>query len=125
MKITVNIPTAKILKSMGLGGSNEVRKYTASEVKRLCDPYVPFQQGALKNITTIATDGSALVYTQPYAHYQYYGEAMAGRAPKKYTGEALTYSGANRGKEWDKRMLADKRNDLERSVEAFIKKKGG
>lgn len=125
MKVKVNIPTAKILKNMGLGGSNLVRKYIASEVKRLCDPYVPFQQGALKNITTIASDGSALVYTQPYAHYQYYGEAMAGRAPKKYTGEALTYSGANRGKEWDKRMLADKRNDLERSVEAFIKKKGG
>lgn len=126
MKITVNIPTAKILKSMGLGGSNEVRKYTASEVKRLCDPYVPFQQGALKNITTIASDGSALVYTQPYAHYQYYGEVMAGIAPKSYTGRPLTYHGAPmRGKEWDKRMLADKRNDLERSVEAFIKKKGG
>lgn len=125
MNIKVNIPTAKILKNMGLGGSNLVRKYIASEVRRLSDPYVPFQQGILKNTTTISSDGRELVYSAPYAHYQYYGEAMAGRAPKKYTGEALTYSGANRGKEWDKRMLADKRNDLERSVEAFIKKKGG
>lgn len=124
MSVKIDINTAKILKSRGLGGDNSVCKYLASEVKRLSDPYVPMQQGMLKNQATIASDGSQLIYTQPYAHYQYYGKVMAGKAPKEYTGDDLTYHGANRGPQWDKRMLADKSKQLEQSVEAFIKKRG-
>jgi hypothetical protein len=124
MKIKVDLPKAEILKNLGLGGTNNVQKYIASQVKRLCDPYVPMQQGVLKNNATIAADGSSIVYTQPYAHYQYYGKVMAGRAPKHYTGDDLTYHGAMRGAEWDKRMLADKSKDLERSVDAYIKRGG-
>ena len=125
MSVKIDINTNKILKVRGLGGSKEAQKYLASEVKRLCDPYVPKQQGNLKNNATIAGDGSQLVYNQPYAHYQYYGQVMAGRAPKHYTGESLSYHGAPmRGAQWEKRMLADKSKDLERSVEAYIKKGG-
>lgn len=125
VKVNVDIPTAKILKERGLGSDAGARKYLASEVKRLCDPYVPMQQGMLKNNVTIAGDGSYIVYTQPYAHYQYYGKVMAGRAPKKYTGDDLTYHGAPmRGPNWDKRMLADKSKDLENSIDAYIKKRG-
>lgn len=125
MRIKVDLPKGEILKNLGLGGTNKVQKYLASQVKRLCDPYVPMQQGDLKNRATIAGDGSSIVYTQPYAHYQYYGEVMAGRAPKQYTGKKLTYHGAPmRGAQWDKRMLADKSKDLEKSVEAYIKKGG-
>lgn len=125
VKVKIDIPTAKILKSRGLGSDTGARKYLASEVKRLCDPYVPMQQGMLKNNVTIAADGSQLVYTQPYAHYQYHGKVMAGRAPKHYTGDDLTYHGAPmRGPQWDKRMLADKSKDLERSIDAYIKKGG-
>lgn len=124
-KIVVDLPKAEILKRLGLGGTNKVQKYIASQVKRLCDPYVPMQQGDLKNKATIAGDGSSIVYTQPYAHYQYYGKVMAGRAPKHYTGDDLTYHGApTRGPQWEKRMLADKSKDLEKSVEAYIKKGG-
>lgn len=124
MSVKIDINTEKILKSRGLGSDNSVRKYLASEVKRLSDPYVPMQQGLLKNQATIASDGSQLIYTQPYAHYQYYGKVMAGRAPKSYTGDDLTYHGANRGPQWEKRMLADKSKQLEQSVETFIKKRG-
>lgn len=123
VKVKVDIPTAKILQSRGLGSDTGARKYLASEVKRLCDPYVPMQQGLLKNNATIAADGSYIVYTQPYAHYQYYGEVMAGRAPKQYTGKKLTYHGAPmRGPRWEKRMLADKAKDLEKSLDAYIKR---
>lgn len=132
MKIKVDINSAKIGKRLRL---DQVQKYVASEVKRLCDPYVPKQQGTLQSSATIASDGSAIVYTAPYAHYQYYGEVMgpnyqdkkgdwhSGRAPKHYTGKPLDYHGAPmRGKEWDKRMLADKKADLVRNVEIFIKR---
>lgn len=121
MKIKVDIDAKKILASRGLGSSNKARKYIASEVARLSDPYVPMQQGMLKNQRTIASDGSYIVYTQPYAHYQYYGKVMAGRAPKKYTGDDLTYNGAPmRGARWTERMLIDKRAEIENNVEKFI-----
>lgn len=121
MKVKVDINTAKILRQRGMGGDNRLRVYLASEVKRLSDPYVPMQQGLLKNTAVIAGDGSSITYVQPYAHYQYYGEAMGGRAPKKYTGKPLDYHGGpTRGKQWEKRMLADKSGELENNVKAYI-----
>ncbi len=121
VKIDINVP--KILNSRGLGGNQKAQKHLASEVARFCDPYVPMQQGFLKNQYTIAADGSQLIYTQPYAHYQYYGEVMAGRPPKQYTGEKLKYHGAPmRGAMWEKRMLADKSKELEKSLDIFVKR---
>lgn len=125
MKITVDINTARILRERGLGVDNRAQVYLASEVKRLCDPYVPMQSGSLKNRAVIASDGSTITYNAPYAHYQYYGKVMAGRAPKKYTGKDLSYSGAPmRGAQWDKRMLADKSKELVSNLEKFIAKGG-
>ena len=55
------------------------RKKVASEVKRLCDPYVPFDTGMLKNTAQVLTDG--VLYVQPYAAVQYYTNAgKIGRA---------------------------------------------
>lgn len=123
MNIKVDIDVNKIMASRGLGSSKKAQKFLASEIVRLSDPYVPMQLGggALKNQRIIASDGAFIVYTQPYAHYQYYGEVMAGRAPKRYTGKALTYNGAPmRGARWTERMLADKRSEIENNVKAFI-----
>ena len=122
VSVKVDINTAKIMRQRGMGSSNEAQKFLASEVRRLCDPYVPFQQGMLKNQNVIAQDGSSITYTQPYAHYQYYGEVMAGRAPKHYTGKKLTYNGAPmRGPKWDERMMADRGKELEDNLAAFVK----
>lgn len=121
MKVTVNINAQKILASRGLGSSKKAQKFLASEVARLADPYTPFQSRNLQNSKQIASDGSQIVYTAPHAHYQYYGEVMAGRPPKSYTGRKLTYNGAPmRGARWIERMVADKKNELENNVEAFI-----
>lgn len=119
MKIHTDIKPDKILSLRGLGASDGARKFLASEVKRLCDPYVPMAQGTLKNTTRVAADGSAVVYPAPYAHYQYYGEVMVGRAPKQYTGKPIDYHGGpTRGKEWDRRMMADRGDEL---LDAFAK----
>ena len=123
MKVTISIDANKILQSRGLGSSDKVQKYLCGEVSRLASPYTPMQQGDLKNRVHVAKDGSEIVYVQPYAHYQYYGEVMAGRAPKHYTGKKLTYNGAPmRGARWVERMVIDKRKDLENSVEEYIKR---
>ena len=132
----VNINVAKILKARGLGGSKEAQKYLASEVKRFSDPYTPMQQGILQK-ATIAADGSSITYTAPYAHYQWEGivygpnytngeRFWSGKAPKTPTGKPISYSGAPmRGKQWTLRMLADKSEDVKRSLDAYIRQKGG
>ena len=122
VNVKVDINTAKIMRARGLGGDNRAQKTFAARVKAHLDPYTPFQNGGLMTKTaTMAPDGSAIVYNAPYAHYQYYGKVMAGRAPKHYTGDNLTYSGGGlRGPQWDKRMLADKHDDLVRDLAIII-----
>ena len=128
MKISVNstVDARAIASRKGLGPGGKLRKYLAARVKLHCDPYVPMRSGTLKNTAQISSDGSELVYNQPYAHYQYHGMAMAGRAPKHYTGKPLRHNGAPmRGPHWEKRMLADHVHDLEQEVVAFINSNGG
>lgn len=126
LKVIAQFDNKVILGRCGIG-NNGLRKYLASRVKMRSDPYVPMQSGTLKNNAQVAADGSMVIYNQPYAHYQYNGQVMAGRAPKHYTGEPLTYSGGPmRGAEWEKRMLADHVHDLEKDCAAYINsRKGG
>lgn len=93
-------PAAKIMAKRHLDGTG--RKKVASEVKRLCDPYVPMDTGTLKNTAQVLADG--VLYGQPYAAKQYY-----------------TNSGwqTPRGAYWDRRMLADKGGELTKAVAAF------
>lgn len=124
VSVTSRINAAEILRKRGLGSSHEAAKFLAGEVRRLCEPYVPMDSGTLKDTAQIVddADGVAVVYNQPYAHYQYHGEVMAGRAPKSYTGKPIDYHGApQRGKAWDKRMMSDRGKEVEKSLEAYIR----
>lgn len=121
MRITPHINPTTILKARGLGSNPAARIRLATTVARFCDPYVPMQQGTLKNTRVIDPEGKKITYGQPYAHYQYHGVVMAGRAPKHYTGKAIQYHGAPvRGKEWDRRMLADRKRDIEADLAGFV-----
>lgn len=123
MKLKVSIDAEKIMRKRGLGSSKQAMKLFANEVKRLCDPYVPMQQGILKNSAQVVERGECIeiLYNQPYAHYQYYGEIMAGRAPKSYTGKPINHHGAPmRGKEWDKRMMADRGDEAIKALADYV-----
>lgn len=134
MRINVisNFDVGEILRRRGLGQSNEAQRFLASEVARLSDPYVPMQQGILK--APVLFDDK-IVYSSPYAHYQYHGEVMVGKhtksawaksgEPKEYTGRPINYHGGPmRGKEWDKRMMAERGRELEESLAAYIRSRG-
>ncbi len=121
MNIKMKIEVARILKNRGLGTSNKARRHLAVTVARLSDSYVPMQQGTLKDSRQILEGGRAILYNQPYAHYQYHGQVMAGRAPKHYTGQPIHYHyGRHRGKEWDKRMLANRGKEVVEDLARFV-----
>jgi len=125
MDIQVNIDAERILKKYGLGKSKEAQRALAEDVERLCQPYVPMSAGSGAHLVNAArvTDES-IIYPGPYAHYQYVGEVMAGRAPKHYTGQPIDYHGAPmRGKQWDKRMMADKGKEVEKNFENYLRRR--
>lgn len=125
MDIQVNIDAERILKKYGLGKSKEAQRALAEDVERLCQPYVPLSAGSGAHMVNAArvTDES-IIYPGPYAHYQYVGEVMAGRAPKHYTGQPIDYHGAPmRGKQWDKRMMADKGKEVEKNFENYLRRR--
>ncbi len=113
------------VRRLGIGPDKGLQKYVAARIRLRCDPYVPKRSeklgGTLKNTAQIAPDGSTITYVQPYAHYQYAGLAMAGRAPKHYTGKMLQHNEAPmRGPYWDERMMADHRADVEADAAAYM-----
>lgn len=140
LKVIAQFDNKVILGRCGIG-NNGLRKYLASRVKMRSDPYVPKQSGILKDMALIATDGSMIIYNQPYAHYQYHGEVMGpnfltkngwrsrpkSKGGKYYTGREIHYNGGPmRGPNWDKRMMAEHREDVEKDVAAYINsRKGG
>ena len=139
VKIRPDINPQIILKSRGLGKSSAATKVLAETVARLSDPYVPMDPGSnvhLKDGYTIASDGSSITYRGPYAHYQYVGEVYGPKVPIKEggkvvgfyskglqrpTGKEIEYQGAPmRGKEWDKRMMADRGDEVTKAVADFV-----
>lgn len=129
-----DVNPSEIMRNRGLGDNGRVARFIASEVKRFCDPYVPFSSGALKNTAAIEGGGKRLVYRLPYAHNMYndivygpnytdgYGNFWSKPGVKKHpTGKSYHYHGAPlRGKQWEKRMMADRSSELEKSVKNYI-----
>lgn len=77
MKVTVasNLDdAAKVLRKRGLEPGGRVQRLFTNEVAKHSDPYVPMQQGILKNTRIIGPD--SITYNTPYARNMYYGKVM-------------------------------------------------
>lgn len=125
MKVKMN-SVNKIIKDHGLDANGSVTVFLRDEVDRFSDPYVPMNTGALKNTKTYPSNHE-IKYTSPYAHYMYKGKKAVGPSRPKgvkrtISNMPLKYQGApKRGAEWDKRMMNDRRKDIVRDIENFIK----
>ena len=75
---------------------------------KYCDPYVPFLEGPLSQTTEITP--YYVRYTQPYAHYQYYGVGF---------NHTLDYHPLASAK-WDEAMLRDKRDEFLADVKQIL-----
>lgn len=75
---------------------------------KYCDPYVPFLEGPLSQ--TIEVTPEYVRYTQPYAHYQYYGTEF---------NHTLDYHPLASAK-WDEAMLRDRRDEFLADVKEIL-----
>ena len=105
----------KILKRIGLSEGGVIQKFIDSEVLRLCDPYLPFQTGTLRNqgiLGTVVGSGE-VAWVSIKARYLYYGKVMVGKPPKHAIDKDLIYNGAPmRGALWFERMKADRGQEI-------------
>ncbi len=99
----------KILLKRNLNKNGKAQKFFTSEVRRMADAYVPFQQGILKNTARVETN--RIIYTAPYAKKMYY--------ENKGYGNQGTSKGGLRGKQWIPRMWVDKGKNIVDSVAGF------
>ncbi len=125
-KIDIKMNSAsKIIKDHGLDENGGVTEFLRNEVDRLSNPYIPMRSGYLKDASKSYPDNHSIKYNSPYARYQYYGKVMVGKPPKKVTNTDLSYNGApKRGARWEKRMMQDRKNDICKRVEEYIKSGG-
>lgn len=76
---------------------------------KMCDPYVPFLEGPLSQTIEVSSEG--VLYTQPYAHYQYHGAGF--NHTKDYHPLATAF--------WDKVMMQEKGDVFIARVEQILK----
>lgn len=132
----------QILKERGLLPGGEIQKFLTNEVIRISDPYVPFDNGALKNQIAIAPDATYYDYISPYARYHWYGKLMVDPitkkgaffnpnygfwsrpgVPKELTDKNMNYRGAPmRGPKWTIRAWADNKNQVISNLERRLNK---
>lgn len=95
------------------------------EVIKCSTPFIPIDQGVLRNSTH--TNGKGTVqWITPYAHYQYIGKDMVGVEsrlhwakkfePKEYNGKILHYQEPAAVSRWDKKAAALYMKDWKRLV---------
>lgn len=107
--------TQRILMRRGLDADGRVQRFFITEVARMADPYVPMDDGHLKNTKRIYP--SYIHYPQNYAKRQYKTNRGLGK-------EGVNRGSGKRGARWIERMWRDHGNQIINSVARFAGVRG-
>lgn len=102
------------------------------------EPYVPFSS----DLANMQVTPECVIYNTPYAHYHYEGITYGRNVPiiedgiivgwfslpyedgkKRPTGTELHFQKPKASAHWDKAMLADKREEFVKEVEAILRRR--
>lgn len=120
MSVTVKMkPTSTIKARLGIQNGGPAHKFFTDTCYKHMDKYVPMRpaSGNLRKIVQIDVD--KIIYLQPYASYQYYGQRRDG------THKVQNYSTPGTGPYWDKRMWSAEKNIVIEETQNYIKTHGG
>ena len=95
----VNLDVQKIMSNHNMNATGEL--FLSSEIKRVSDPYVPFDTGHLKN--SAIPEVGKLTYLGPYARRQWY----------EHKGDGM------RGRQWCERAMIDRGDEVTKTVAKF------
>lgn len=108
MAVRVNFEGVK-KKLRRIASDKRVGRFVASTAERLMQPYVPERAHYL--IRSSKVSPFAIVYTMPYAHYQWNGVSKSGKK--------LNWIKTTATSHWEKRVDKDQ---LARDVTAYLKR---
>lgn len=103
--------TQKILLRRYLNKDGRAQAKFSEECFKQMNPYVPFLTGRLKDMM-IQVNIDNVTYSAPYARKQFY--------TNKGKGKQGTSNGGIRGKRWDKRMWADRGDEVVQTIADFV-----
>ncbi len=109
IRVSVELkPANQIIGERGLDKGGRVQRYIDGAVVDFCEPYVPFDTGALKESPrTCSPPGEGrVVYGVPYARRQYYENKG---------------DGGLRGARWFDRMKADRLDEIVQGAKEAIR----
>ena len=110
MKISYTLKdfdSKKIISKFGMQNNGSTELFLSNSCFRRMQKYVPFDTGALS--TTATVKPKSVTYEMPYAHKQY-----------------TTNKGKGiRGRYWDKKMVANEKDQLSKEVENYAKRMKG
>lgn len=103
---------------------------------KMMEPYVPFSS----DLANMEVTPEYVKYDTPYAHYHYEGLVYGPNIPiiedgivvgwfsipgkkKEPTGEQLKFQKPKASAHWDKAMLADKKDEFVKQVEAILRRR--
>ncbi len=103
--------TQKILLKRHLNKNGEAQKLFTKKVEEYSNVYVPFLTGNLKD-SEVKVNTNNITYTASYAKKQYYNNVGLGK-------QGMNLGGL-RGPRWEKRMWADRSNEIIKEVASFV-----
>lgn len=112
-------PASVIKTNLGIGPNGPVHKFFTDTCYKHMDKYVPMRpaSGNLRKIVQIDVD--KIIYLQPYAGYQYYGQRRDG------THKVKNYSTPGTGPYWDKRMWSIEKDKVIEETQKYMETRGG
>ena len=105
-------------------GANEKALFiTAQQALKDSNQYCPKDQNDLIKSSEAHSNlkKGILIWSNPYARYQYYGVVMVGRAPKVATNTPLKYTKAGAQKMWAHYARAKHGEDWEKTYQKALK----
>ena len=119
----------QLLKDKGVDTAGDAQQFHTQNVLRRIKKYMPHLTGATYKITAIQTNirQPEIITDVPYGKYLFYGNAMAGKAPKRVIPKRLVYTKTKNplaGPRWDRALSAAEGAVMARELQNYIRRKG-
>lgn len=118
MGIKVNVDLSKFNQKFSQTALNKARKLALNDAHQAMDKYVPYLHGDLSKTSVLSVDGTAVIYTMPYAKAQFYG--LVGPKPGYPVTHWTTATHPQASKRWDLKVKGNKA-DMKGIKDAFVK----
>lgn len=120
MGVNVKVDLSNFDKRFSRNNLIRARKLAANDALQSMDKYVPYKEGNLSKESTVAADGSYIMYRVPYAKAQFYGFITNSHGGPYRIHNYTTATHPDASRRWDLRLKGN-HEDMKHVMDAYIK----